>query len=166
LVRSVSQTTVFTDEPRVEVGGGTYEPAKTKKTTERQGDERYDLVLDLRLLLRHTVFSVFPTAGDYRILVMDINMRAHIFISQTEGGGIDITAVKHGLSFGAARKYDAVEKAKAVLLTLGFDPALVDHQLRILSQKPTSVLVRFPVAEIADDVLGSLGFKAAAFMAA
>jgi hypothetical protein len=51
-------------------------------------------------------------------------------------------------------------------LAFGIDPATVEHQLRILSGTPPNVLVRLPTVEIVDDVLGSLGFKAAAFMGA
>ena len=49
-------------------------------------------------------------------------MRAQVFIDQTEGGFVDVSVVKHGLSSGAGHKYEAVEKAKAVLLAFGFDP--------------------------------------------
>ena len=69
-------------------------------------------------------------------------------------------------SSGAAHKYNACEEAKAVLLAFGFDAGMVDHQLGALSETPPSVLLRFPEAEIADDVLRSFGFKAAAFEAA
>jgi hypothetical protein len=93
-------------------------------------------------------------------------MRADVFISQTESGGVEISVVKHGLSSGAAHKYDTSQKAREVLLAFRLDPATVDRQLEILSRTPPSVLVRFQTAEIVDDVLGSLGFKAAAFMAA
>jgi len=93
-------------------------------------------------------------------------MRAQVFIDQTEGGFVEVFVVKHGLSSGAARKYSAVGEAKAVLLAFGFDAGLVDRQLGTLSETPPSVLLRFPVAEIADDVLRSFGFKAAAFRAA
>lgn len=55
---------------------------------------------------------------------------------------------------------------REVLLAFGIDIATVDRQLEIVSRAPASVLVRFPTVEIADEVLGSLGFKAAAFMAA
>jgi hypothetical protein len=93
-------------------------------------------------------------------------MRADVFISQTESGGVEISVVKHGMSSGAARKYDTSQKAREVLLTFRIDAATIDRQLGILSTMPPNVLVRFPTAEIVDDVLGSLGFKAAAFMAA
>ena len=46
------------------------------------------------------------------------------------------------------------------------DAGLVDHQLAILSETPPSMLLRFPVTEIADDVLRSFGFEAASFQAA
>lgn len=93
-------------------------------------------------------------------------MTANVFIDKTAGGGVEISVVQDGLTSGAARKYDAFEKAKAVLLAFGFDALLVDHFLQILSDTPPSVLLRLPVAEIADDVLRSLGFKAAAFQVA
>jgi hypothetical protein len=93
-------------------------------------------------------------------------MRADIFINKTEGGGVEILVVQHGLSSGAAHKYRAFGEAEAVLLALGFHAELVDRQLRALSDTPPSVLLRFPEAEIADVILRSLGFTAAAFHAA
>jgi hypothetical protein len=93
-------------------------------------------------------------------------MRTDVFISQTESGGVEVSVVKHGLSSGAAQKYDNRRKARDILLAFRIDPAAVDRQLEILSKTPPSVLVRFPTIEIPDYVLGSLGFKAAAFMAA
>ena len=92
-------------------------------------------------------------------------MRAQVFIDQTEGGIVEVSVVKDGRSSGAGLKYDAVGKAKAVLLAFGFDAGVVDRQLGTLSEMPPTVLLRFPVTEIADDVLRSLGFKAAAFQA-
>jgi hypothetical protein len=71
--------------------------------------------------------------------------------------------VRFGLHTVVGHKYHAIGKAKAVLLAFGFDAGLVDCQLEALSVTPPSVLLRFPVAEIADDVLRSFGFKAAAF---
>jgi len=93
-------------------------------------------------------------------------MRAQVFIDQTEGGFVEVSVVKHGLSSGAGHKYNAVGEAKAVLLAFGFDAGLVDHQLGVLAEMPPSALLRFPVADIADDVLRSCGFMAAAFRAA
>jgi hypothetical protein len=93
-------------------------------------------------------------------------MRAQVFIDQTTGGFVEVSVVKHGLSSGAGHKYIAGEEAKAVLLAFGFEAGLVDHQLGVLAETPPSVLLRFPVADIADDVLQSFGFKAAAFQAA
>ena len=93
-------------------------------------------------------------------------MKADIYIDKTEGGGVEISVVKQGLSSGAANKYDAIEKGRAVLVTFGLDADLIDHQLRTLSQAPPGFLLRFPVVEIDDDVLRSLGFTAAAFQAA
>jgi hypothetical protein len=93
-------------------------------------------------------------------------MRADVFIDKTEGDAVEITVVKHGLSCGAAHRYDTVEKARAVLVKFGFDPELIDHQLRNLSKVPPSFLLRFPEAEIADEVLRSLEFAAAVFQAA
>ncbi|SRR6266478_6907785 len=94
------------------------------------------------------------------------SMRAQVFITQSEGGFVEVSVVRHGLSSGAAHKYGAVERAKAVLLAFGFDSGLVDRRLGSLSEMPPSALLRFPVAEIPDDVLTSLGFTAAAFTAA
>jgi hypothetical protein len=93
-------------------------------------------------------------------------MRAEVFIDQSEGGVAEISVVRHGLSSGAARKYRTVEEAMAVLLVFGFDRELVDHQLAALSEISPHVLLRFPVADIADDVLRSFGFRAAAFHSA
>jgi hypothetical protein len=92
-------------------------------------------------------------------------MRADVFIDRTEGDGVEISVVKYGLSSGAAHRYDTVEKARAVLVKLRFDPELVDRQLRNLSKVPPSFLLRFPEAEIADEVLQSLDFTAAVFQA-
>ena len=85
-------------------------------------------------------------------------MKSDIFIDKTEGGSIEISVVRDGLSSGAAHKYDTVEKARSVLVTLGLDPELIDRQLRFLSKVPPSFLLRFPSTEIADDILRSLGF--------
>ena len=93
-------------------------------------------------------------------------MTADIFINKTEGDRVEISVVKHGLSSGAAHRYDTVEKARAVLFKLGFDPEAIDHQLRTLSKVQPSFLLRFPTAEIADEVLRSLEFTAAVFQAA
>ena len=93
-------------------------------------------------------------------------MRAQVFIDQTQGGFVEVSVVRDGLSSGAGHKYNAVAEAKAVLLAFGFDAGLVDHQLGVLAETPPSVLLRFPMADIADDVLRSLGFMAAAFQAA
>jgi hypothetical protein len=43
-------------------------------------------------------------------------MTADVFIDKTEGDGVEISVVKHGLSSGAAHKYDTAEKARAVLV--------------------------------------------------
>jgi hypothetical protein len=93
-------------------------------------------------------------------------MKADIFISKTEGGGVEISVVKQGLSSGPAHKYNAVEQAEAVLLAFGFDAELVNRQLKTLSDMPPSTLLKFPETEIATDTLRSLGFTAAAFQAA
>lgn len=90
-------------------------------------------------------------------------MRAQVFIDQTTGGLVEVSVVKHGLSSGVGRKCHAIGRAKAVLLAFGFDAGLVDRQLATLSVTPPSVLLRLPVAEIADDVLRSFGFEAAVF---
>ena len=93
-------------------------------------------------------------------------MRAQVFIDQTEGGFVEVSVVKHGLSSGAGHKYNAVGEAKTVLLAFGFDSEMVDHQLGVLEETLPCVLLRFPVADIADEVLRSFGFMAAAFHAA
>ena len=93
-------------------------------------------------------------------------MRAEVFIDQSEGGFAEISVVRHGLSSGTARKYRTVEEAMTVLLVFGFDKGLVDRQLGALSEMAPHVLLRFPVADIADDVLRSFGFMAAAFHSA
>jgi hypothetical protein len=90
-------------------------------------------------------------------------MTADVFIDKTEGDQVEISVVKHGLSSGAAHKYDTFEKAREVL---GFDRDLIDRQLRTLSKAPPSFLLRFPTVEVADEVLRSLNFKAAVFQAA
>jgi hypothetical protein len=93
-------------------------------------------------------------------------MKADVFISKTESGGVEISVVRQGLSSGAAHKYEGVDKAKAVLLAFGFDEALVVRQLNTFSETAPSVLLRFPPVDIADDVLESREFKAASFRAA
>ncbi|MGA8313974.1 MAG: hypothetical protein WB755_28375 [Terriglobales bacterium] len=93
-------------------------------------------------------------------------MTAEVFIDQSEGGVAEISVVRHGLSSGAARKYRTVEEAMRVLLVFGFDRGLVDRQLAALSEMSPHVLLRFPVTDIADDVLRSFGFMAAAFHSA
>jgi len=92
-------------------------------------------------------------------------MRADVFIDKTEGDAVEISVVKHGLSSGAAHRYDTIEKARTVLVRLGLAPELIDRQLRALSKVPPSFLLRFPEAEIADEVLRSLEFTAAVFQA-
>jgi hypothetical protein len=93
-------------------------------------------------------------------------MTAEVFIDQSEGGVAEISVVRHGLSSGAARKYRTVEEAMRVLLVFGFEKGLVDRQLAALSEMSPHLLLRFPVADIADDVLRSLGFMAVAFQSA
>ena len=93
-------------------------------------------------------------------------MRAQVFIHHTEGGFVEVSVVKQGLSSGAGHKYNAVGEAKAVLLAFGFDAGLVDHQLGVLAETAPCVLLRFPVVDIANDVLRSFGFTAAIFQAA
>lgn len=93
-------------------------------------------------------------------------MRADIFIDRTEGGTVGISVVRDGLSSGAGQKYATVEEARSVLVKFGLHPEQIDRQLQSLSKAPTNFLLRFPAAEIADDVLRSLHFWAAAFRAA
>jgi hypothetical protein len=90
-------------------------------------------------------------------------MTAEVFIDQSEGGVAEISVVRHGLSSGAARKYRTVEEAMKVLLVFGFDRGLVDRQLVALSKTSPHVLLMFPVTDVADDVLRTFGFTAAAF---
>jgi hypothetical protein len=93
-------------------------------------------------------------------------MKADIYIDNTEGGGVEISVVKNGLSSGAAKKYETVGKAREVLVAFGLGADLINRQLLTLSKTPPSFLLRFPATEIDDDVLRSLGFTAAAFQAA
>ena len=72
-------------------------------------------------------------------------VRADIFIDKTEGGSIEISVVRHGLSSGAAHKYDTIEKARSVLIKFGLDPILIDHHLRSLSRVPPSFFAQVPV---------------------
>ena len=90
-------------------------------------------------------------------------MRADIFIDKTEGGGVEISVVRDGLTSGVAHKYDTVQKARLVLVQFGLDPLLIDGQLRSRSRVPPCFLLRFPAAEIADDILRSLRFTAVIF---
>ena len=113
----------------------------------------------------NTVPAVFLRGEEGWMIVVRTFMKAQVFISQSEGV-VEVSVVMQGLSSGAGHKYKAVEEARTVLLAFGFDSALVDRQFRTLSETPPSVLLRFPMAEIADDVLTSLGFMAAAFRAA
>jgi hypothetical protein len=73
-------------------------------------------------------------------------LKADIFIHKTEGGSIEISVVRDGLSSGAAHKDDTVEKARSVLITFGLDSELIDRQLRYFSKVPPSFLLRFPSA--------------------
>ncbi len=93
-------------------------------------------------------------------------MRADVFIDRTEGDGVEVSVVKHGLSSGAAHRYDSAERARAVLVKFGLDRDVIDYQLRILAKVPPSFLPRFPAVEIADEVLRALKFTAAIFQAA
>ena len=92
-------------------------------------------------------------------------MKAQVFIDKTEGGFVEVSVVKDGLSSGAGHRYNTGGEAKTVLLAFGFDLQLVDYQLGVLAETLPSVLLQFPVADIADDVLRSFGFMAAAFQA-
>ena len=92
-------------------------------------------------------------------------MRAQVFINHTEGGVVEFYVVNHRQNTCAGHKY-TVGEAKAVLLAFGFDAGLVDHQLGVLAETAPCVLLRFPMADIADDVLRSFGFTAAVFQAA
>jgi hypothetical protein len=93
-------------------------------------------------------------------------MKAQVFIAKSDGGLVEVSVTKDGLSSGAAHKYETVEKAANVLLAFGFDPELVDRQLSSLAETPPNVLIKLPVVEITDDVLSAHDFTAAAFRAA
>ena len=93
-------------------------------------------------------------------------MRADIFIDKTDGGTVGISVIREGLSSGAGQKFETIEKARLVLVKFGIDSALIDRQLQLLTKAPANFLLRFPAAEIADDILLALGFTAAAFQAA
>ena len=71
-------------------------------------------------------------------------MKAQVFITQSEGGIIEVSVVREGLSSGAGHKYKGVEEARAVLLEFGFDPAMVDHQLRYLAECSQAYCSDFP----------------------
>jgi hypothetical protein len=92
-------------------------------------------------------------------------MKADVFIDKTEGGRVEISVVRDGLSSGAAHIFGTVEKARAVLVKFGLDPILIDQRLRTLANVPPCLLLRFPMTDIADDILQALGFRAAAFQA-
>jgi hypothetical protein len=93
-------------------------------------------------------------------------MKAQVFIARSEGGIVEVSVVRKGLSSGPGRKYKAIESVKDVLLEFGFDPAMIERELSNLSTTPPSVLLKFPETEIPDDALASLGFAGAAFTAA
>ena len=92
-------------------------------------------------------------------------MKVQVFITQSEGGFVEVSVVKEGLSSGPGHKYENGEKARRVLEALGFPPDVVEQKLRSLSQTPPSVLLKFAPSEIADDVLASQGFAGAALTA-
>jgi hypothetical protein len=92
-------------------------------------------------------------------------MTVQVFIARSQGGFIEVSVIKEGLSSGPGRKYEAV-KARGVLLAFGFDSGFVDRQLKCLSEMSPNILLKFPVVEISDVILTSLGFAAAAFTAA
>jgi hypothetical protein len=93
------------------------------------------------------------------------DMTVQVFIARSQGGFIEVSVVKEGLSSGPGHKYDAV-KARSVLLAFGCDSRFVDRQLECLSRMPPNILLKFPAAEISDAILTSLGFAAAAFTTA
>jgi hypothetical protein len=68
----------------------------------------------------NTVFPFPFRRGEKTIATKCEAMAADVFVDRTEGGGIEISVVQHGLSAGAARKYDTVGKAGAVLLAFEF----------------------------------------------
>jgi hypothetical protein len=50
----------------------------------------------------------------------EVQLRAQVFIDQTEGRRVEISVVLEGLSSGDARKYHLIEEAESVLLGFGF----------------------------------------------
>jgi hypothetical protein len=87
-------------------------------------------------------------------------MRAEVLIDHTKDGVIEISVLRQGMSFGAVQRYNSADEAKAALTALGFAEGLVNTQLKALWQAPVGGLLRFPVTEVPDDILRSLGFKA------
>src|SRR5579862_8282621 len=63
-------------------------------------------------------------------------MRADIFIDPTQGEGLEISVVKHRLSPGIPHRYQTFEKARTVLVSLGFEAELIERQLRAFAQLP------------------------------
>lgn len=90
-----------------------------------------------------------------------MNMQAEVLIDRTKDGVIEISVLRQGMSSGAVQRYNSVDEAKGALTALGFAEGLVDGQLEALWQAPVGGLLRFPVADLPDDILWSLGFRAA-----
>jgi hypothetical protein len=87
-------------------------------------------------------------------------MRAEVLIDRTKDGVIEISVLRQGMSSGAVQRYNSADDAKAALTALGFVEGLVNTQLKALWQAPVGGLLRFPVTQVPDDILPSLGFKA------
>jgi len=88
-------------------------------------------------------------------------MRAEVLIDYTKDGVIEISVLRQGMSSGAVQIYNSADEARAALTGLGFVEGLVNSQLKALWKAPVGGLLRFPVTDIPDDILRSLGFKAA-----
>ena len=88
-------------------------------------------------------------------------MRAEVLIDRTKDGIIEISVLRQGMSSGAVQRYNSVDEAQAALTALGFAEGLVNGQLKVLSQAPVGGLLRFPITDLPDDILRSLGFRAA-----
>jgi Holliday junction resolvasome RuvABC DNA-binding subunit len=87
-------------------------------------------------------------------------MRAEVLVDHTKDGVIEISVLRQGMSSGAVQRYNSADEAKAALAALGFAEELVNSQLKALWQAPVGGLLRFPVSDVPDDILRSLGFKA------
>jgi hypothetical protein len=88
-------------------------------------------------------------------------MRAEVLIDHTQDGIIEVSVLRPGMSAGAVQTYNSADEAKIALAALGFAEGLVNNQLEAPWRAPVGGLLRFPVIDVTDDILRSLGFKAA-----